>query len=115
MTITDAIRHAAGEDAVYSLLTSYLESLWEGDQPNALCESVRRLPIDSKADVLRRAQVLESQGAPASPVIAEAREIFRAASERLQLAATHNGHTRNDWPSGTLSHTDVSGYDRLCL
>ena len=107
MKISDAIRHAAGEDAVYSLLTLYLESFWEGVQPNALCESLRRLPIDSKADVLRRAQVLESQGAHASPVIAEAREIFRAASERLQLAATHNGYMRNDLLSGTLSRRDV--------
>jgi hypothetical protein len=105
--IIDAIRHAAGEDAVHFLLTSYLESFWEGDQPNALCESLRRLPIDSKADVLRRAQVLESMSAHESPVIAEAREIFRAASERLQNAATHNGYMRNDLPSGTLSPNDV--------
>jgi hypothetical protein len=106
VTIIDAIRHAAGEDAVYSLLTSYLESLWEGDQSNALCESLRRLPIDSKADVLRRAQVLESLDAHESPVIAEAREIFCAASEWLQSAATHNGYMRNDWPSGTVLHKD---------
>ena len=109
MKIIDAIRHAAGEDAVYFLLTSYLESFWEGDQPTALCESVRRLPIDNKADVLRRAQVLESLGAHESPVFAEAREIFRAASERLQLAGTHNGYIRcDDLSSGTpLSHSDV--------
>ena len=107
MKIIDAIRHAAAEDAVYSLLTSYLESFWEVDQPNALCESLRRLPIDSRADVLRRAQVLESLGGHPSPVIIEAREIFRAASERLQSAATHNTFMCNDSPSGELSHSDV--------
>ena len=108
MKIVDAIRHADGEQSVYFLLTSYLESFWEGDQRESLDEPLRCLPIRGKADVLRRTRALESQGAHDSPIIAEAREIFRAASERLQAAPTDGACTLNNVHGDAVSHIHVS-------
>ena len=98
VSIIEAIRRAESEHAVYLLLTAYLESLWLSE--SALRGSLRRLPIEGQTDVQERAQVLASDERGAEgPVIAEAAEIFRVASERLGLGELA-GSRKSDAPSG---------------
>ncbi|MGZ8231500.1 MAG: hypothetical protein ACXW2A_15370 [Burkholderiales bacterium] len=103
MKIIDAIRNAAAEEAVYFLLTSYLESFWASDQGEGLHPALRGLPIAGKDDVLRRSRLLDLECGSDSPVVAEAREIFRAARERLLAASTTTACSinavRNDAPA----------------
>jgi hypothetical protein len=100
VSIIEAIRRAESEHAVYLLLTAYLESLWLSENESALRGSLRRLPIEGQTDVQERAQVLASDERGAEgPVIAEAAEIFRVASERLGLGELA-GSRKSDAPSG---------------
>ena len=89
MSIIDAIKRAETEHAVYFLLTAYIESLWHSENGTGLRISLRRLPIDGESDVAERAKALTlDECAAERPIVAEAAEIFRVASQRL-----HVGHT----------------------
>jgi hypothetical protein len=84
VSIIEAIKRAESEHAVYFLLTAYLESLWLSDNGNGLRAPLRRLPIAGQSDVQERAQELAlEERAAMQPIVAEAAEIFRVASQRL--------------------------------
>lgn len=102
MKIIDAIRNAAAAEAVYFLLTSYLESFWAHEQRESLHPMLRALPIAGKDDVIRRSRFLELHRAHESPVLAEARDIFRAAVERLDAPPAASG------PNLTVRHSGAA-------
>ena len=86
MSIIEAIKRAETEHAVYFLLTAYLESLWQSESGAGLSAPLRRLPIDGQTDVQERAKVLASdESATEGLIVAEAAEIFRVASQRLDV------------------------------
>jgi hypothetical protein len=86
VSIIEAIKHAETEHAVYFLLTAYIESLWISENAIGLRAPLRRLPIDGHTDVQERARVLAAEELAAEgPIVAEAAEIFRVASQRLDV------------------------------
>jgi hypothetical protein len=90
VSIIEAIKHAESEHAVFLLLTAYIESLWLSEDGIGLGAALRRLPIDGHLDVLERAQALSLEERTAeAPIVAEAAEIFRVASQRLNAGASH--------------------------
>ena len=92
VSIIEAIQRAESEQAVYFLLTAYLESVWQNFNGSDWHGSLR-LPIDGESDVLQRARLLSSDPAAEAenPIAAEAAEIFRVASERLGGSQPDNG------------------------
>ena len=87
MSIIEAIKRAETEHAVYALLTAYIESLWDEATGSGLRARLHKLPIDGQIDVRERAMALTSQDVTsAGPIVAEAAEIFRVASERLGVS-----------------------------
>lgn len=94
MSIIEAIQHAESEHAVYFLLTAYLESLWLAENASGLLGSLRRVPIKGQTDVMELAKALAAQGKNADgEIVAEAAEIFRVASQRLDAARVGTGNT----------------------
>ena len=87
--ISNAIRLAQNEHVVYFLLTSYLDVRGGARDGADLPPQVKRLPIRGEADVHQRLRVLsassgsEAADANASPIVEEAAEVLRAASERI--------------------------------
>ena len=86
--LSDAIKLAETEHAVYFLLTAYVETLDYYDPPrSSIPARAKRLPIAGKADVVERLHVLRNtytpSGSIAGAVIEEAVDVFSAASQRL--------------------------------
>ena len=86
MSILEAIRRAENEHTVYALLTAYIESLWHESARSSVRTFLHKLPIGGQIDVRERALALTSPDITAEgPIVAEAAEIFRVASERLEI------------------------------
>jgi hypothetical protein len=88
MMIVDAIRSAATQHAVYFLATAYIESLRHFERSSGVPAEVLELPICDRADLERRARLLDQHtGAPFEAVvpIAELSSVLGCAIERLAL------------------------------
>ena len=88
--ISDAIKSAPTDHVVYFLLTAYVETLGHTDT-FGIPETVRRLPIRDKSDVVDRSNVMREalyrrrrHDSSAKPVVAEAADVFKAAAEQLE-------------------------------
>ena len=103
MVLTEAIRTAKTEHVVYFLLAAYVETLDYFDPlRSSLPESVKKLPIDGKADVVERLRALRAvayehaHGETRSRLLLdEAADVFTSASQRLRaLQNTHHDFRR---------------------
>lgn len=88
--LTEAIRDAQTEQAVYFLLTAYIETLGYSDT-YGISEKVKRLPIGSKTDVRNRLGVMRNAlHAPAATepavrrILEEATDVFGTAFRHLR-------------------------------
>jgi hypothetical protein len=94
IVIVNAIREANTERDTYVLLTAYVEAMQSHERRNMLPESVTRLPMNGKDDVMARFEKLvagldaasKSLDDEACLVIKEALAVFGAALDRLDVA-----------------------------
>jgi hypothetical protein len=92
MHITQVIREARNEHALYFLLTAYVEAVGHGRAPQLISEYALQLPLKDRRDVEERCRVLQRKRkatgsyttAPHRGQLDEVAEIFACAAERLQ-------------------------------
>lgn len=90
MAITDAIKQAEAEHAVYFLLMAYLEALGYTGRAS-VPERVARSPITAPADVEARLHLLQNAlnshalaRSDATPLIEETANVFTVAAQQLR-------------------------------
>lgn len=93
MHIIQVMKEANRKEAIYFLLTAYLEAVWHEPAPHLVPDAALQLPLRGSADVEARwALLCRRTGTNGSSVppdqrdkLNEALSVFRCAVERLQL------------------------------